>query len=175
MSAPLRLRYEGNGDFRVMSNYHAARADKDYVVGEVYTFDEFQDRSDVSHNHEFAFVAEAWKTIHERYNEQPWAHSPEHLRKYALIKTKFCNTLTYPCGSRAEAERWATNMRRVDEYSIVMAEGSVVYRFTAMSQKRRGIGALDKATFQRSKQAIMDFLDDLLEVKRGSTADARAA
>ena len=100
-----------------------------------------------------------------------WARTSEPLRKYALIKCRFCNTQTFPCATNAEAERWAKRLRPMDEYSIVKVEGNVVYVFTAMSQKMRGIGAMDKATFQKSKQAIMDFLDDLIGVSRGSTVE----
>lgn len=173
--APIMFRYEGDGEFVPASQFWAGRADKAFVVGEHYKLVEHEDRSDVSHNHEFAFIAEAWKTIHERFNNETWAQSPEHLRKYALIRCRFCNTQTFPCGSRAEAERWAANLRPLDEYSLVTIDGPLVYRFTAMSQKRRGIGAMDKATFQASKQAIMDFLDDLLGVEHGATARSEAA
>lgn len=174
--APILFRYEGEGEFRVPSSFWAKRADKAYVIGEVYKLAEFEDRSLSSHNHEFAFVAEAWKNLPERYSDEPWAQSPEHLRKYALIRCKFCHTTTYPCATEGEARRWAKNLRPLDEYSIVKRVGNVVYVFTAMSQKMRGLGAMDKATFQASKQAIMDFLDDLISVERGTTArEAQAA
>lgn len=171
MSAPLMLRYEGEGEFRSPTSFWAGRADREFVVGEVYQMVEQQDRSDASHNHEFAFVAEAWKNLPERFKIEPWAQSPEHLRKYALIRCRFCHTQTFSCSSEAEARRWAANIRPMDEYSLVTFEGPLVYRFTAMSQKRRGIGAMDKATFQASKQAIMDFLDDLIGVERGAAEE----
>lgn len=174
-TAPIPLRYEGEGEFRAPTSFWAGRADRDYVIGQDYRMVEFEERSITSHNHEFAFVAEAWRNLPERFDNEPWAQSPEHLRKYALIRCKFCNTQTYPCATQAEAERWAKHLRPLDEYSIVKAEGNVVYVFTAMSQKMRGLGAMDKATFQASKQAIMDFLDDLLGVERGATARSEAA
>jgi hypothetical protein len=173
--APLLLRYDGDGTFNVPSQFWAGKADKQFVVGEILPMVPHQERSDVSHNHEFAFIAEAWRNLPEQFRDEPWAQSPEHLRKYALIRCRFCNTQTYPCASRAEADRWAANLRPKDEYSIVKAEGNAVYVFTAMSQKKRGIGAMDKKTFQASKQAIMDFVDDLLGVERGATAKSEAA
>ena len=92
---------------------------------------------------------------------EPWAQSSEHLRKYALIKTGFCDTQTWVCGSKAEATRWAANMRPEDEYSIVVAQGNTVLRFIAKSQKMRAMGAQE---FQASKTAIMDFIAGLLDV-----------
>lgn len=166
----LSIQFRWDGEAMIpASQVWARRADKQYVVGEAYHMVEQHDRSDASHNHEFAFVNEAWKNLPERYADEPWAQSPEHLRKYALIRCRFCHTQTYPCATRAEAERWCERLRPQDEYSIVKVDGNVVHVFKAMSQKRRGIGAMDKATFQASKQAIMDFLDDLLGVERGST------
>lgn len=141
------------------------RADVHYVVGENYPLAPWEDRSQASHNQQFAFIAEAWRNLPEQYRDEPWAQSPEHLRKFGLIKNGFCNTQTYPCGTKAEAERWASNLRPLDEYSIVKVEGTTVFRFTAESQSRRAMG---KKRFQESKQALMDWLDDLLQVERGT-------
>jgi hypothetical protein len=167
MNAPIRLRYEGAGEFRVLSNQWAERADKTYVVGEVYPMVDWHDRSQASHNHEFASLAELWSSLPEKFASEPWAQSPEHLRKFALIKCRYCDTQTYACGSRAEAERWARNLRPLDEYSIVTVEGSTVYRFTAQSQSKRAMGA---KLFNESKQAIIEFIEDLIGVRKEQAA-----
>lgn len=169
---PIMCRYEGEGAFSPASSFWAGRADKQYVVGEVYPMAPALDRSQVSHNHEFASIAEMWKSLPEQYAHEPWAQTAEHLRKYALIRTRWCDTQTYVCGSRAEAERWAQNLRPFDEYSIVSVEGTTVYRFTAQSQSRRAMG---KDKFQKSKTDIIEFIEDLIGVERGSSEDARAA
>lgn len=122
-------------------------------------------RSDPSHRHEFAAIAEAWKNLPERFHQEPWAQSPEHLRKYCLIRAGFCNTQTFACASNAEAQRWAANLRPLDEYSIVVVQGATVLRFTAQSQSKRAMGA---KRFQESKQAILDLLDDMIGVERGT-------
>lgn len=146
--------------------------DRHLVVGESYCFVEHHERSTATHNHEFAAIAELWKSLPERYAHEPWAQSAEHLRKFALVRTGFCNTQTYVCGSRAEAERWAQNLRPLDEYSVVSVEGSTVFRFTAESQSRRSMGA---KRFQESKTAILEYLEDLIGAARGSSNDVRAA
>ena len=171
-TAPLMLRYEGEGEFRPASGFWAGRADHEYVVGETYKLAPFHDRSQSSHNHEFAVIADMWQSLPEKYRHEPWAQSPEHLRKYALIMCRYCNTQTFTCGSRAEAERWAKNMRPLDEYSVVTWEGSTVYRFTAQSQSKRAMGA---KLFQESKTAILEYIEDLIGVERGETARSEAA
>jgi hypothetical protein len=132
-----------------------------FTVGERYKMEAHEERSHASHNHEFAVIEQAWQSLPEQYANEPWAQTPEHLRKYALIRTKFCNTQTFPCGSHSEAKRWAANLRPLDEYSIVTVDGSMVYRFTAMSQSKRAMGA---KVFQESKQAILEFIGDLIGV-----------
>lgn len=160
MTAPLPpLEFQWNGE--AMVPRWPKRADRLYVVGEVYPLAPWEERSQVSHNHEFAFIGEAFGQLPEQYKHEAWAQSPEHLRKYALIRTGYCNTQTYTCGSRAEAERWARNLRPLDEFSIVDVEGTTVRRFTAMSQSRRAMG---KKLFGESKSAILDYLSGLIEV-----------
>ena len=168
MIPPLNFRWNGDS----MVPWQPRLADRHFVVGEDYLLVEHHERSQVTHNHEFAAVADLWKSLPERYAHEPWAQSAEHLRKFALIRTGFCNTQTYACGSRAEAERWARNLRPLDEYSIVTVEGSTVHRFTAESQSRRAMGA---KRFQESKTAILEYLEDLIGVDRGSSNDVRAA
>ena len=96
MSAPIMMRWDGEAFFPA-SQYWARKADQDFVVGEVYTIAEHKDRSQNSHNHEFAVVADLHASIPERFAHEPWAQTPEHLRKFALIMTRYCNTETFPC------------------------------------------------------------------------------
>ena len=155
-----------------MEPLRPALADRHFVVDEDYLLVEHHERSQATHNHEFASITDLWKSLPERFSHEPWAQSAEHLRKFALIRTGFCNTQTYACGSRAEAERWAQNLRPLDEYSIVTVEGTTVHRFTAQSQSRRAMGA---KRFQESKTAILEYLEDLIGADRGSSDDVRAA
>lgn len=161
MNAPLQFTYEGDGAFKATTPYGEKRADEQYVIGERYRLTEWHDRSEVTHAHQFAWLAEAWRNLPERYAMEPWAQTPEHLRKYSLIRCGFCKTDTYACGSKAEAERWARNLRPLDEYTIVTVQGTTVYRYSAESQAHRAMGA---KRFQQSKQAILEFIAGLLEV-----------
>lgn len=160
-AAPYTMRWDGEA-FHPASQRIALVCDKDLVVGLTYQVEVRQERSKASHDQQFAEVAEAWKNLPERYHFEPWAQSPTHLRKYALIRTGFCHTQTYPCGSHAEAERWAANLRPLDEYSIVTVAGTVVHRFTAESQSYRAMG---KKRFQDSKTDVLDFIAGMIHVE----------
>lgn len=169
-TAPLLLRYEGEGDFRVMSNYWAARADKEFVVGEVYKMVEHHDRSDASHNHYFAAVKNGFDNLPDHMKgEYP---TVEHLRKKALIRCGYRNERDIVLSSMAEAERVASFMRPMDDYCIVVPVNCVVRVWTAKSQKK---SAMDAREFQQSKTDVLDFIDDLLGVERGSTARSEAS
>ena len=169
-SAPVQFQW--NGEAMVpASRLWARKADEEYIVGETYSLVQYQDRSEASHNHEFARIAELHASIPERFDREPWAQTPEHLRKYALIMCRYCDTQTFTCGSQAEARRWAANLRPMDEYSLVTFEGSTVYRFTAQSQSRRAMG---KQRFEESKAAIIAYIEDLVGVERGSSVQVAA-
>ena len=161
MTTLVRMRYEGEGEFRALTN----RADEDFVIGEVYIMVEHRDRSTSSHNHFFASIGDAWKTLPDELLESyPTA---EHLRKKALIWKGWRDERTIACSSKAEAERIAAFIKPMDDFAVVTVRDAVVRVWTAKSQKKSAMGATD---FQQSKQDVLDFIDDLLGVERGQTA-----
>lgn len=154
---PLVLRYEGDGQFRVMSNYWAGRADKDYVVGEVYKMAPAHDRSQATHNHYFALIAEAWGTLPDRALEEfPTA---EHLRKKMLVRCGYADERSIVCASKAEAQRVAAFIKPMDEYAVVTVREAVVRVYTPQSQSKKAMGA---KAFQESKSKVLDAISDLL-------------
>lgn len=165
------LLYEWDGEAMVPSRAFTAEANRQFVVGERYRLAEVEDASEVSRRHQFAWLNEAWKTMpDDLIAEFPTA---EHLRKKALIATGFCTTTDFVCGSKAEADRWGRNLRReVDEYAVVVVSGTVVRVFRAKSQKR---GAMDRAEFQASKQALLEWVSAKLGVEPEQLERARAA
>lgn len=169
-AAPILLRYEGDGEFRVTSNFWASRADKEFVVGETYKMAEHHERSDASHNHYFAAI----KNGHDNLSDDLRDEYPttEHLRKKALIRKGYCTHRDHVCATKAEAQRLRAFLRPMDEYCIIEARECVVRVYEAMSQSKKAMGAKD---FQESKTAVLDFIDDLLGVERGSTARSEAA
>lgn len=163
---PIAFQWDGEA----MRPLHPKLADKEYVVGERYMLAPFEQRSVASHNHEFAWLHEAWLNLPERYAEQ--FPSAEHLRKYALIQAGYSNSHSLVCGSKAEALRVAAFIRPLDEFAVVTVNGCVVNRFTAKSQSRRAMG---REEFQDSKTKIMDVIAQMIGVEPEQLARAKAA
>ena len=170
MTAPMFFQW--TGDTMKPLGRFARLAAESFKAGEQYYMEAVEARSWKSHKHQFADIYDAWLNLPEKYAKEPWAQSSKHLRKYALISTGFCNTQTWSCVTKAEAMRWAANMRPEDEFSIVIAQGSTVVRYTAKSQSVRAMGAKD---FQASKTAILDFIAGLLGVDAAELAAHESA
>ncbi|MCX2699359.1 hypothetical protein [Ochrobactrum chromiisoli] len=167
-SAPITM--EWNGEAMVpASPFWAARADRQFVVGEVYKIVEHHDRSEASHNHYFASIANAWNTLtDEMLAEYP---TPEHLRKKMLVKCGYADERSIVCASKADAERMAAFVKPMDAYAVVIHREAVVKVFTAQSQSMKAMG---KREFQESKTAVLEAIDKLLGVEPGETARAAA-
>ena len=128
-----------------------------------------RDRSDASHRHEFAWLRQAWENLPESLSGEPFAASPEHLRKYALIQCGYRDVREVVLGDDDEARRVLAFVRpMVDRYAIIAASGPVIRIYTARSQSRKAMGAKG---FQESKTRIMDYIAGLL----GVTAEDLAA
>ena len=162
---PLMFRWTGEELVPVNRRWQSL-ADRHLVVGEEYYLAEHNDRSLNSHRHYFASVAEAWRNLPEHFSGLPFTESAEHLHAYALIRTGYCDAHTIVCSSKAEASRMAAFIRPIDGFSIVDVKEATVTRYVAKSQSMK---AMDKQEFQQSKVAVLDFLDDLIGVERGTT------
>lgn len=161
---PIPFRWTGDS-FEPLPRF-ARDCDRFFVVGQVYRMVEEQDRSDASHRHYFAMINEAWQSLPEPAAER--FPTPEHLRKFALIKAGFADSRTFTASSRAEAVRLAAFMRPVDEFAIVTTDGATVTMWTARSQSMKAMG---RKEFQASKDAVLRVLAELI----GTTPNALAA
>jgi hypothetical protein len=161
---------EWNGEAMIPANsLWASRADRQFVVGEVYKMVEHNDRSENSHNHYFAAVKNGFDNLPDDLRgDYPTA---EHLRKKALIKCGYRNERDIVLSSKADAERVAAFMRPADDYSIVFNVECVVREWTAKSQKK---SAMDAREFQKSKQDVLDFIAQLLGVQPEDLARSAA-
>jgi hypothetical protein len=134
-------------------------ANEQYVVGETYRMVELEDRSQASHDHQFAAIAEAWKNLPERIAaEFPTA---QHLRKRALIETGQFKETRLDVGSKEAAVQVATTLRAKDEFAWIVVRGGVVVMREAQSQSKRAMGA---EAFQESKQKVLDWVAALAGV-----------
>lgn len=155
MIAPTPFRWDGTA----MVPIRPRAADQVFVVGQAYTLVEHQQRSVVSHNHEFAWLAEAWAQLPEAVALV--TPSPEHLRKRALIETGWYDETTVDAGSQAAALRVASFMRGADDLCLVVTRGPLVCRRVAKSQSLRAMGKVD---WQRSKEDILGWVSTLIGV-----------
>jgi hypothetical protein len=146
-------------------------ADEQFVEGAVYWLHVEPERTERSHNHEFATIAEAWKQLPDHLAE----HFPtsEHLRKRALIDAGFYTETILDVGSNAAALRVRDFAKAEDGFAHVVVRGPVVVVRKAKSQSKRAMGA---AEFQRSKQAVLEIVAGLIGVTpEALTKHARAA
>lgn len=139
---------------RARNLYHAH-----YGEGEVLMMAPVEERSIASHNHEFAWLKEAWVNLPENLAEQ--FPSTEHLRKRALIDAGFYTEQIIDAGSNAAALRVAAYARGEDEFALVIVRGPAVVVRKAKSQSRRAMG---KEDFQASKQAVLDTVAAMIGV-----------
>jgi hypothetical protein len=165
---PMRMLWDGEAFIPKVP----ALADRHYVVGETYSLVPHEDRSAASHNHYFASVTEAHNNLPEHLAER--FPTPEHLRKFALIKAGYRDERSIVCASKAEALRVKAFVEPIDDYALVIADGALVTVFTAKSQKLRAMG---KKAFAESKDAVLRVISEMIGTDAGTLQanTARAA
>jgi hypothetical protein len=168
MDTPIIFQWTGEA-MVPKSPFWAHRADAAYVVGETYKMVEHHDRSANSHRHFFATIHDAWQTLPDELLEV--YPTSEHLRKKALIRTGHRDERSFVCSSKAEALRFAAFLRPVNDYAIIDVREAVVREWTAKSQSTKAMGA---KAFQQSKSDVLDFIDAVLGVAKGETAENSA-
>jgi hypothetical protein len=85
--------------------------------------------------------------------------SPEHLRKWALIKAGFCSETRVVCANNSEAMTLATKAKAMDKFSVVAIDGKAVTIWTADSQRRDAMG---RQAFQEAKANALHIISNLL-------------
>ncbi|WP_158877008.1 hypothetical protein [Antarcticirhabdus aurantiaca] len=137
----------------------AKLADQQFVIGERYMLERHEARSTKSHNHEFAWLEEAWQSLPEHL--APVYPTAEHLRKRALIEAGFYDEQAVDAGSHAAAVRLARFIGKREEFSLALVRGSIVIVRTAKSQSRRW---MNKAEFQESKDGVLRVVAGILGI-----------
>jgi len=165
MTTPVLFSWDGEAMLPVGERM-AKLCDEQFVVGMRYRLVEYEDRSTKSHNFYFASLAESWNNLPETQAER--FPSPEHLRKYALIKCGFYDSRSIVAASKAQARELARFIQPMDEFSIVTTSECTVTIYTAKSQSCK---AMSKADFAASKQAVLDFVSNLIGATNKQLAD----
>jgi hypothetical protein len=140
-----------------MRPVHPRLATKHFGDGEVVTLEVREERSSASHRHYFAQLKEAHDNLPDEIAER--LPTPEHLRKYALIRSGYRDERSIVCASKAEALRVAGFVKPLDEFAIVTTQGAVVSVWTAKSQSVR---AMPKGEFQESKDRVLAYVASLI-------------
>lgn len=164
---PFILTWDGDGLVPTHRRFKEL-CNKEFIVGEAYRVEVRAERSINSHNHYFASISNAWANLPEQYADR--FPTPDHLRKYALIKAGFRDERSIACASKAEAQRVAAFVKPMDDFAIVHVSESLVTVFTAKSQSYKAMG---RKAFQGSKDEVLDILDGMIGVDR-KTAEAFA-
>lgn len=157
------------GVLRPLNRYHNL-LHAELGEGEVITLERREERSKKSHDHFFVLVEEAFNNLPDAQAGR-WA-TPDHMRRWALIKAGYHDRSEFVCASKAEAPRLAAFLRQIDDYAVIVVSDAVVTRFTAKSQKLKVMGARD---FQDSKTKVLEILSDLIGVAPAELQHASAA
>ena len=89
----------------------------------------------------------------------------EHLRKWCLCETNWCDVYEFDFDTKAEAMRLAKFYRDKDDYAQINVRGTHVTIKTAKSQSAQ---AMSKEPFEASKRDVLDLIEVMVGVKRGS-------
>lgn len=164
------LVYEWDGDAMKPLGRFKRACDKEFVVGELYHLVIAEPRSVTSHRHYFASLHEAWLNLPEDVAER--FPTDEHLRKWALVKAGYADERSIVCASKAEAQRIASFIKPMDSFAVVVVSEATVKVYTPQSQSTRAMGV---KTFQKSKEAVLGIVSDIVGVTPGEIERERAA
>ena len=148
-----RARYI-NGHLRLMTN-----RPPDLDEGEVVFVSIERARSEASHRHQFAWLRDAWATLPESVAFEPWAATPETLRKHALCQTGYFVQSVIDCGDDKVAKTVAAQLRaaryKSEGYAhAVVRDGVAVIRWP----ESQSLKAMGRDRFQASKTAILEWI-----------------
>lgn len=139
--------------------------EEDFAGRQFYRIQIREERSQLSHDHYFASLTEAWKNLPEDLAEN--IPTVEHLRKYALIKAGYRDQRSIAAASPEQAQGLVALVKGYDDFAIVTVNDSVVTVHTAKSQSMRAMGKRD---FQDSKSKVLDIVAGLVGVTKDELA-----
>lgn len=123
-------------------------------------------RSQRSHNHQFAEIHDLWANLPHQHANAPYAASPEAFRKHGLIATGHCDVETIDCESHEVAclvaQTVAAKARKAHGYALVVVRGPLMICSTPHSQSFKAMG---RARFHKSKADVLDWGHTLLGVR----------
>lgn len=157
MTHPIRFRFDG----LVMVPLSLALARQQFEAGETYALERREERSGNSHRHYMAAINEGWSQLPEHMADR--FATPDHLRRWLLIRAGFRDERTIVLASKAEAQRVAGFIKPLDPYAVVVPRESTVVVMTAHSQSYKSMG---RRVFQESKAKTLDILAEMIGTSR---------
>lgn len=157
------LLFTWDGEAMQIAHFHRTEADTQFVIGQRYRLVEIEERSQRSHAHYFAVLHEVWSSLPDSLVEK--FPTEEVLRKHALIMQGFFRERRFAAETPAAARRLAAALKPVDldeDYAIISVNDCVVIERRPLSQSRKGMP--EKGQFNRSKQAVLEWIADLVGV-----------
>ena len=154
---PLKFRWTGDA----MKPSVPAAAAAMYETGKTYWLELWVPASSASRGHYFASIREAWDNLPETLADR--FPSPEHLRKYCLIRAGWRDERTITAASQAEARRVAAFIRPLDDFAVVVVREATIVVYTAKSQSAKAMG---RAGFQKSKEDVLGTISEMIGVER---------
>ena len=149
---PVEFTWTEDGVMKPLDRW-VGRCNHQFCVGETYRLTVEEERSTASQGHYFAALKEGWQNLRE--DLAPSFPSPEHLRKWCLVKSGHANERSIVCQTAADASRFAEFMKHQDEYAVVVHKGNVLKVFTAKSQSVR---SMKKDEFEKSKRDVLELV-----------------
>ena len=147
-------------DDGVMVPLRPKLADAEFCVGAEYLLEEVKLRSINNHNHYFVRLSELWHSLPD--DQAMRFLTPDALRRYALVMTGWRDERTIVAESKAAAQRISSFIKPMDEHAVITVRECVVRVWTAKSQSMKAMG---KDDFNRSKQDVLAFVEDMIGVK----------
>lgn len=158
---PLPMRCVWTGEAFVPQGRGLNYAREEFGEGEIVMLERNEERSDASHSHYFASLNEAWQNLPERLaSEYP---TVEALRAKALIETGFCTERTLVLDTAKDAATVAAWIGQEHPFAVVVVKKNVLRVYIAKSQSRK---AMNKKEFAASKDAVLNFVAQLIPVTR---------
>jgi hypothetical protein len=155
---------------------YANLAAKQYHVDETYPLVPLEPRSRASHGQYFAALNEGFNNLPEDLAEvskrlaiktiPPGGFiDAEHFRKWALCHVGICDVLEFDFDSVKDARAVAKLYRQKDSYALITVRTAHV---TIKEAKSQSAAAMSKEPFEASKRAVLDLLETMLDVAKGT-------
>jgi hypothetical protein len=154
---------------------YAEVARRQFHEQEVYPLVPLEARSRESHNAFFAAIHDGWQNLPEKL--QPRFPTPEHLRKWCLIETDWCDEEEYRFGTRKNAAAAAVAVRKREPHARILVPGQertdpetgeLYWPLIVRTAKSQSAAAMAKQPFEDSKRDVIDLIEHMIGVPAGT-------